>query len=65
MGQALSPAHFLADIVNIRYQGESLSAEEEEVAVTWVSSNHPSQLPNYNELQRGNHSRNTFADEVK
>ncbi|XP_053169546.1 double zinc ribbon and ankyrin repeat-containing protein 1 isoform X2 [Hemicordylus capensis] len=36
MGQVLSPAHFLANIVNIQYQGQNLSAEEEELAMTWV-----------------------------
>ncbi|XP_073538136.1 uncharacterized protein [Phyllobates terribilis] len=45
MGQALTPAHFLANIVNIQYQGQNLSAEEEELAMTWVSSNHPSLMP--------------------
>ncbi|KAG8139542.1 hypothetical protein E2320_002306, partial [Naja naja] len=45
MGQVLSPAHFLANIVNIQYQGQNLSAEEEELAMTWVSSNHPSVMP--------------------
>ncbi|XP_073526372.1 uncharacterized protein [Phyllobates terribilis] len=45
MGQALTPAHFLANIVNIQYQGQNLSAEEEELAMTWVSSNHPSVMP--------------------
>ncbi|XP_073431295.1 uncharacterized protein [Dendrobates tinctorius] len=45
MGQALTPAHFLANIVNIKYQGQNLSAEEEELAMTWVSSNHPSLMP--------------------
>ncbi|XP_073493817.1 uncharacterized protein [Phyllobates terribilis] len=45
MGQALTPAHFLATIVNIQYQGQNLSAEEEELAMTWVSSNHPSLMP--------------------
>ncbi|XP_073493834.1 uncharacterized protein [Phyllobates terribilis] len=45
MGQARTPAHFLANIVNIQYQGQSLSAEEEELAMTWVSSNHPSLMP--------------------
>ncbi|XP_073415149.1 uncharacterized protein [Dendrobates tinctorius] len=45
MGQALTPAHFLANIVNIHYQGQNLSAEEEELAMTWVSSNHPSLMP--------------------
>ncbi|XP_053129737.1 uncharacterized protein LOC128335458 [Hemicordylus capensis] len=34
IGQVLSPAHFL-----------DLSAEEEELAMTWVSSNHPSVMP--------------------
>ncbi|XP_073503756.1 uncharacterized protein [Phyllobates terribilis] len=45
MGQALTPAHFLANIVNIQYQGQNLSAKEEELAMTWVSSNHPSLMP--------------------
>ncbi|XP_073529434.1 uncharacterized protein [Phyllobates terribilis] len=45
MGQALTPAHFLANIVNIQYQGQNLSAEEDELAMTWVSSNHPSLMP--------------------
>ncbi|XP_073512843.1 uncharacterized protein [Phyllobates terribilis] len=45
MGQALTPAHFLANIVNIQYHGQNLSAEEEELAMTWVSSNHPSLMP--------------------
>ncbi|XP_073422200.1 uncharacterized protein [Dendrobates tinctorius] len=45
MGQALTPAHFLANIVNIQYPGQNLSAEEEELAMTWVSSNHPSLMP--------------------
>ncbi|XP_073405851.1 uncharacterized protein [Dendrobates tinctorius] len=45
IGQALTPAHFLANIVNIQYQGQNLSAEEEELAMTWVSSNHPSLMP--------------------
>ncbi|XP_073535074.1 uncharacterized protein [Phyllobates terribilis] len=45
MGQALTPAHFSANIVNIQYQGQNLSAEEEELAMTWVSRNHPSLMP--------------------
>ncbi|XP_053891051.1 dnaJ homolog subfamily C member 9 isoform X1 [Malaclemys terrapin pileata] len=45
MGQALSPAHFLTNILNTQYQGQTLTAEEEELAMTWTSSNHPSIMP--------------------
>ncbi|KAM7165779.1 uncharacterized protein RBU57_006912 [Macrochelys suwanniensis] len=34
MGQTLSPAHFLANILNTRYQVQTLTAKEEELAMT-------------------------------
>lgn len=37
-----SPAHFITDIVNFWYQGQTLGAEEKELATTWVPSNYPS-----------------------
>nr|XP_048724070.1 uncharacterized protein LOC125644334 [Caretta caretta] len=45
LGQALSPANFLANILNARYQGQTLTAEEEELAMKWTSSNDPSIMP--------------------
>uniref|UniRef100_A0A2D4HHD3 HAT C-terminal dimerisation domain-containing protein n=1 Tax=Micrurus lemniscatus lemniscatus TaxID=129467 RepID=A0A2D4HHD3_MICLE len=45
MGQALSPDNFLANIVNIWYQGKTLSVEEDKLAMTCVSSNHPFLVP--------------------
>nr|XP_048719755.1 uncharacterized protein LOC125642430 isoform X1 [Caretta caretta] len=45
MGQALPPAHFLVNNLNTRHQGQTLTAEEKELAMTWTSSNHLSIMP--------------------
>lgn len=54
MGQALCPAHFLANMPNTQYLGQTLTAEEEQLAKIWASTRHPflpQCLANCNELQ--------------
>lgn len=43
--QALTPAHFLADILDPQSAGKSLSPKEVDAAMDFVASNYPSLLP--------------------
>ncbi|XP_050805718.1 uncharacterized protein LOC127049204 [Gopherus flavomarginatus] len=66
MGQALSPAHFLANILNARYQGKILTVEEDELAMTWTSNNLSSIMPTIINIRaKGERFKKyMFADDV-
>ncbi|XP_067412762.1 heterogeneous nuclear ribonucleoprotein U-like protein 1 isoform X2 [Emydura macquarii macquarii] len=45
MDQALTPPHFLANILDPRYKGRCLTSEEDDAAMAWASQNHSSVMP--------------------